>query len=59
MNILIINELNMGKPAATISNFHICPKTTGTVPHVGGPIAGGSGFFVGCLLHVLAINSFV
>lgn len=43
MNILIINELNMGKPAATISNLHVCPKTTGTVPHVGGPIVGGSG----------------
>ena len=33
----------MGKPAASISNFHVCPKTTGTVPHVGGPIVGGSG----------------
>ena len=40
---LTINERNMGKPAATISNFHVCPKTTGTVPHVGGPIVGGAG----------------
>ncbi len=32
----------MGKPAATISNFHVCPKTTGQVPHVGGPVIQGS-----------------
>ncbi|QUX92111.1 type VI secretion protein [Marinomonas sp. A3A] len=32
----------MGKPAATIGSMHVCPKTTGTVPHVGGPIAAGS-----------------
>jgi len=32
----------MGKPAARISDMHICPKKTGTVPHVGGPIAAGS-----------------
>ena len=33
----------MGKPAATIGSLHVCPKTTGTVPHVGGPIVAGSG----------------
>lgn len=32
----------MGKPAATITHFHICPKSTGSVPHVGGPIVQGS-----------------
>jgi uncharacterized Zn-binding protein involved in type VI secretion len=30
----------MGKPAARISDMHICPMTTGPVPHVGGPIVG-------------------
>lgn len=24
-------------PAARVSDFHICPLVTGTVPHVGGP----------------------
>ncbi|MGF1693877.1 PAAR domain-containing protein [Photobacterium kagoshimensis] len=33
----------MGKPAARISDNHSCPKTTGKVPHVGGPIVTGSG----------------
>lgn len=28
----------MGKPAARITDMHICPMVTGTVPHVGGPI---------------------
>ena len=33
----------MGKPAARISDMHICPKVNpGPVPHVGGPIALGS-----------------
>ena len=33
----------MGKPAARISDMHVCPKTNpGPVPHVGGPIAMGS-----------------
>ena len=31
-----------GKPAATIGSNHICPMCSGTVPHVGGPIAQGS-----------------
>ncbi len=26
------------KPAARVSDMHICPMVTGTVPHVGGPI---------------------
>lgn len=29
------------KPAARISDLHICPLVTGLVPHVGGPIALG------------------
>ncbi len=29
-----------GKPIATIGSMHVCPMTTGTVPHVGGPIIG-------------------
>ena len=33
----------MGKPAATIGSLHVCPKTTGTVPHVSGPAVAGSG----------------
>jgi len=33
----------MGKPAARITDMHVCPKTNpGPVPHVGGPIAMGS-----------------
>lgn len=28
----------MGKPAARITDMHVCPMTTGPVPHVGGPI---------------------
>ena len=28
----------MGAPAARITDMHICPMVTGTVPHVGGPI---------------------
>lgn len=27
-------------PAARITDFHVCPMVTGTVPHVGGPVAG-------------------
>lgn len=29
-------------PAARLSDMHTCPMVTGTVPHVGGPIAVGS-----------------
>ncbi len=30
----------MGKPAARISDMHVCPMVTGVVPHVGGPVIG-------------------
>jgi uncharacterized Zn-binding protein involved in type VI secretion len=30
----------MGKPAARLTDMHVCPMVTGLVPHVGGPIAG-------------------
>ncbi len=33
----------MGKPAARITDMHTCPMVTGTVPHVGGPVASGKG----------------
>jgi uncharacterized Zn-binding protein involved in type VI secretion len=29
----------MGKPAARITDMHVCPMSSGPVPHVGGPIA--------------------
>ena len=29
-----------GKPAARITDMHICPMVTGVVPHVGGPVIG-------------------
>ncbi len=32
----------MAKPATTISHFHVCPKVTAKVPHVGGPVVQGS-----------------
>ncbi|WP_114750563.1 PAAR domain-containing protein [Pleomorphovibrio marinus] len=28
----------MGQPAARITDMHVCPMVTGTVPHVGGPV---------------------
>ncbi len=28
----------MGKPAARVTDMHVCPMVTGTAPHVGGPI---------------------
>lgn len=28
----------MGAPAARITDMHVCPMVTATVPHVGGPI---------------------
>lgn len=28
----------MSKPASRITDMHVCPMTTGVVPHVGGPI---------------------
>lgn len=27
-------------PAARITDMHVCPMVTGTVPHVGGPVIG-------------------
>ncbi|MEM7061813.1 MAG: PAAR domain-containing protein [Cyanobacteria bacterium P01_B01_bin.77] len=30
----------MGTPAARITDMHVCPMVTGTVPHVGGPVVG-------------------
>ncbi len=30
----------MGKPAARITDMHVCPMVTVLVPHVGGPIVG-------------------
>jgi len=27
-------------PAARLTDMHVCPLVSGTVPHVGGPIAG-------------------
>ena len=27
-------------PAARLTDMHVCPMTTGPVPHVGGPISG-------------------
>ncbi len=28
----------MGKPAARLTDMHVCSMVTGTVPHVGGPV---------------------
>ncbi len=28
----------MGMPAARVGDMHMCPMTTGPVPHVGGPV---------------------
>ena len=28
----------MGQPAARVTDMHVCPMVTGSVPHVGGPI---------------------
>ena len=30
----------MGKPAARITDLHVCPMVTALVPHVGGPVVG-------------------
>ncbi|MFD2567835.1 PAAR domain-containing protein [Pseudotenacibaculum haliotis] len=41
----------MGKPAARITDMHVCPMVTGLVPHVGGPIlpAGSPTVLIGGL----------
>ena len=31
----------MSRPAARITDMHVCPMVTGVVPHVGGPIVKG------------------
>jgi len=36
----------MGMPAARITDMHVCPMTTGPVPHVGGPILPPGGVTV-------------
>jgi uncharacterized Zn-binding protein involved in type VI secretion len=30
------------KPAARITDMHVCPMVTGVVPHVGGPVSVGA-----------------
>ena len=30
----------MGKPAARLTDMHVCPMVNGIVPHVGGPVTG-------------------
>ncbi|WMX14627.1 MULTISPECIES: PAAR domain-containing protein [unclassified Aureispira] len=30
----------MAPPASRLTDMHVCPMVTGTVPHVGGPISG-------------------
>lgn len=32
----------MAQPIARVGDFHVCPKVTVKVPHVGGPIVVGS-----------------
>jgi len=32
----------MSKPAARLTDMHVCPLVNGVVPHVGGPITLGS-----------------
>jgi uncharacterized Zn-binding protein involved in type VI secretion len=33
----------MGKPASRITDMHVCPLSSGPVPHVGGPIVSPGG----------------
>jgi hypothetical protein len=35
----------MGKPAATVTSMHVCPKVTAKVPHVGDPWSAVLGMF--------------
>jgi uncharacterized Zn-binding protein involved in type VI secretion len=41
----------MGLPAARITDMHVCPMVTGTVPHVGGPVLppGSPTVLIGCM----------
>jgi len=32
----------MGKPAARMGDFHVCPKSSGSGDHKGGPVLDGS-----------------
>jgi len=32
----------MPKPSSRIGDFHTCPKSSGSTPHVGGPVLDGS-----------------
>lgn len=32
----------MPLPAARVTDMHVCPLVTGTVPHVGGPVVTGA-----------------
>jgi uncharacterized Zn-binding protein involved in type VI secretion len=32
--------MGLGLPAARVFDLHVCTKTTGPIPHVGGPILG-------------------
>lgn len=36
----------MGRPAARLTDMHVCPAFTGPVPHVGGPIIAPGTFTV-------------
>jgi uncharacterized Zn-binding protein involved in type VI secretion len=36
----------MSRPAARVSDMHVCPMVTGVVPHVGGPILPPGGITV-------------
>ena len=49
----------MGKPAARITDMHVCPMVTGTVPHVGGPIVspGGPTVIIGGLPSATATST--
>ena len=35
------------KPAARVTDMHVCPMVTGVVPHVGGPILGAQTILIG------------
>lgn len=37
------NVFIQGQPAARVNDGVVCPQSTNGVPHVGGPILGGSG----------------
>jgi uncharacterized Zn-binding protein involved in type VI secretion len=40
----------MGFPAARLGDTHVCPMTTGPVPHVGGPLLVGAPNVLVCKL---------